>query len=165
MTMLARFFPHPLLTAVITLVWVFLVNDFSAGAAVLGLLLGIAIPLVTGCYWPNPPRLRNPLMIAEYALVVFWDILVSNVQVAMLVLFRRGASLRSRFVTVPLDLTSPEAIAILAGTITMTPGTVSADLCADGTAILVHCLETDDPDGTVAQIKQRYERRLKEIFP
>ena len=55
-------------------------------------------------------------------------------------------------------------IAVLAGTITLTPGTVSADLCADGGALLVHCLETDDPEGTVARIKERYEDRLRRIF-
>jgi multicomponent K+:H+ antiporter subunit E len=80
------------------------------------------------------------------------------------VLFRRAETLRSRFITVPLDLRTPEAITVLAGTITMTPGTVSADVSADMRALLVHCLETDDPDGVVAQIKSRYERRLKEIF-
>ena len=72
--------------------------------------------------------------------------------------------MRSRFVTVPLDLTSAEAIAVLSGTITMTPGTVSADLSSDGTKLLVHCLEADDPDAVVAEIKNRYERRLREIF-
>jgi len=96
--------------------------------------------------------------------VVLWDIVVSNIQVAKLVLFRRGDSLRSQFVVVPLELTSPEAIATLAGTITMTPGTVSVDMSADGRALLVHCLETDDPEGTVAAIKSRYEQRLMRIF-
>ena len=66
--------------------------------------------------------------------------------------------------TVPLDLTSPEAITVLAGTITMTPGTVSAMLSADSSAILVHCLHTDDPEGVRDDIKKRYEWRLKEIF-
>jgi multicomponent K+:H+ antiporter subunit E len=66
---------------------------------------------------------------------------------------------------VPLDLTSAEAITVLAGTITMTPGTVSATLAADGSAILVHCLHTDDPDSVRDDIKSRYERRLLEIFP
>jgi multicomponent K+:H+ antiporter subunit E len=47
----------------------------------------------------------------------------------------------------------------------MTPGTVSATLAADGGCILVHCLHTDDPDGVRDEIKSRYERRLKEIFP
>jgi multicomponent K+:H+ antiporter subunit E len=65
---------------------------------------------------------------------------------------------------VPLRLKSAEAITVLAGTITMTPGTVSADLSADGRSLLVHCLETDDPKGTVDGIKDRYERRLLEIF-
>ena len=57
-----------------------------------------------------------------------------------------------------------EAITALAGTITLTPGTVSADLSADGRSLLVHCLETADPAATVSQIKERYDRRLKEIF-
>jgi multicomponent K+:H+ antiporter subunit E len=65
---------------------------------------------------------------------------------------------------VPVELTSAEAITVLAGTITMTPGTVSATLAADGAAILVHTLDTDDPDAVRDQIKSRYERRLKEIF-
>lgn len=162
--MLARLLPHPILSVTVAIAWVMLANDLSAGHVILGALLGIAIPRLTAPYWPGSPALRRPGAVIGFCLVVLWDILVSNVQVAYLVLFRRGESLRSRYVTVPLDLTVPEAIVALAGTITMTPGTVSADLSADGRALLVHCLDTDDPEGTVAQIKQRYERRLKEIF-
>lgn len=161
---MSRILPHPGLTLVITGVWLLLVNAFSLGALVLGLVIGVLVPLFTGPYWPGRPKVRHPLKIVAYLAIVIWDIVVSNVQVAYLVLFRRGESLRSRFVTVPLELTTPEAITVLAGTITMTPGTVSADLSACGRALLVHCLETDDPEGTVAQIKSRYERRLKEIF-
>jgi multicomponent K+:H+ antiporter subunit E len=47
----------------------------------------------------------------------------------------------------------------------MTPGTLSAMLCADGRSILVHALHVDDPDAVRDAIKDRYERRLKEIFP
>ncbi len=159
-----RMLPHPLMSVLIALVWLALMNDVSAGNIVLGAVFGLLVPPLLAGYWPDRPKIRNPFMIVEYSLVVLWDIVVSNVQVAYLVLFRRGASLRSQFITVPLDLTSPEAITVLAGTITMTPGTVSADLSADGHSLLVHCLDTDDPDGQVRQIKERYERRLKEIF-
>lgn len=162
--MMERLLPHPLLTLMIVLVWLLLANDVSIGHLVLGLIIGVLVPRFTSVYWPDRGRVRNPMAILGYFLVVLWDICVSNVQVAYLVLFRRGDSLRSRFVTVPLDLRSPEAIAVLAGTITMTPGTVTADTSAEGRALLVHCLETDDPDAVVAQIKDRYERRLKEIF-
>lgn len=162
--MMARLFPQPILSIVIALVWVLLVNDVSAGAVALGILLGWAIPKLTSRYWPERPRIRRPLAVLEYFGIVLKDIAVSNIQVAYLVLFRRGDTLQSQYVTVPLDLTTAEAITALAGTITLTPGTVSADLSADGRSLLVHCLETTDPAVTVAQIKERYERRLKEIF-
>ena len=155
--------PHPLPTVLIVVVWI-LLNDVSWGAAMLGLILGILVPRLTSAFWPDRPVVRSPLTIIEYALVELWDIVVANFQVAYLILFRRGDDLQSQFVTVPLDLKSPEAITALAGTITMTPGTVSASLSADGRALLVHCLETDDPEKTVSEIKSRYESRLQRIF-
>ena len=162
--MTSRIFPHPILTAVVATMWIFLVNDFSAGTVALALFLGWAIPSFTSRYWPDRPRVRHPLKVITYLGIVLIDIVVSNVQVAYWVLFRRGESLQSRFVTVPLSLTTAEAITVLAGTITLTPGTLSADLSADGSALLVHCLEAPDAEAVVAQIKHRYERRLKEIF-
>lgn len=162
--MRTRLFPHPVLTVILAAVWVLLVNDFSWAAVAFGLLLGIAISRITSAYWPGRSRIRNPMAILEYLVIVLLDIFVSNVQVARLVLFRRGDSLKSQFVTVPLALESPEAIAMLAGTITMTPGTLSADLSADGRSLLVHCLETSDAAAIVATIKSRYEQRLMRIF-
>ncbi len=162
--LIARFLPHPLLTLTLTVVWLMLMNDFSLGNLLLGLILGITVPQITAAYWPRRPRVRRPLKIAEYILVVLWDICVANVKVAYIVLFKANRQLRPHFITIPLEIYSPEAITVLAGTITMTPGTVSADLSADGRSLLVHCLDTADPEGEVAGIKQRYEARLKEIF-
>ncbi|QTL03744.1 Na+/H+ antiporter subunit E [Aquabacter sp. L1I39] len=159
-----RLLPHPLLTLLIALVFVFLMNAATPGVVVLGLILGVAIPLITAPFWPGRPRLKAPLTAASYVVVVLWDIVVSNIEVAQLILFRPVDRLRTRYITIPLDLVTPEAIAMLAGTITMTPGTVSADLSADGKALLVHCLDAGDPDGAVATIKARYESRLKRIF-
>jgi multicomponent K+:H+ antiporter subunit E len=162
--MISRIFPHPLLTLTLIIVWQMLVNYVSLGTLVFGLILGTVIPLITAAYWPDRPRLKNPAMIVEFVLVVLWDIVVANVVVAMTILFTRNSAMRPTWVTVPLDLRTPEAITVLAGTITMTPGTVSSDIAADGRSILVHCLNATDPDAVVAEIKHRYERRLKEIF-
>ncbi len=162
--MQSRLLPHPLLTLTLTLAWLLLINKFTLGNLVLGLAIGFIVPVMTANYWPDRPRLRNPLMAAEYAAIVLWDIVVANIVVAAIILFKRNADIRSAWICVPLDLTSPEAITVLAGTITMTPGTVSAMLASDGRSILVHCLHIDDPDGIRDQIKARYENRLKEIF-
>jgi multicomponent K+:H+ antiporter subunit E len=135
------------------------------GNLILGTAFGLVIPMLTAAYWPNRPAIARPFKVLEYALVVLWDIVVANVQVAMIILFKRERAIHSQWIPIPLDLTSAEAITVLAGTITMTPGTVSAMLSADGSAILVHCLHTDDPDAIRDEIKTRYERRLLEIFP
>lgn len=162
--MIARLLPHPLLTLLLVAVWQMLVNYVSLGTLVFGLILGILIPLLTAPYWPDRPRLKHPAMIVEFILIVLWDIVVANVSVAKIILFKRNEDMRPTWVTVPLDLRSPEAITVLAGTITMTPGTVSADVAADGRSLLVHCLDAADPDAVRDDIKQRYERRLREIF-
>ena len=112
--MFRRIIPYPLLTLVIAVVWLLLVNTLSLGALAMGLILGVVIPLLTSSYWPNRPRLRSPLTMIEYAVIVLWDIVVSNVLVAYLIIFRRSRDLRARFITVPLELRAPEAIAVLA---------------------------------------------------
>ncbi|WP_147109266.1 Na+/H+ antiporter subunit E [Tateyamaria sp. syn59] len=163
--MLTRLIPHPFLSLTLILVWIGLVNKFTLGNLILGTAFGLIIPMLTAAYWPNRPSIARPLKIAEYVLIVLWDIIVANVQVAMIILFKRETEIRSQWIPIPLELTSAEAITVLAGTITMTPGTVSAMLSADGGSILVHCLHTDDPDAIRDEIKSRYERRLLEIFP
>lgn len=164
MKLIRRLFPHPHLSALLVLVWCLLGNSFSLNTLVFGLFLGVVIPFATASYWPDRPRLKRPVKIAEYMIIVIWDIIVANVVVAWLILFRRNDSLRPNWVAIPLDLRSPEAITMLAGTITLTPGTVSADLSDGGHVLLVHCLNAEDPLAVRDEIKQRYERRLKEIF-
>lgn len=162
--MLNRLVPHPVLSITLMLVWLALVNTVTLGNLLLGGALGIAVPILTSAYWPDRPNLKNPLAIAEYALVVLWDIIVANIHVAAIILFRRSSDIHSHWIVVPLELTSAEAITVLAGTITLTPGTVSVTFSADAGSLLVHCLHTDDPDSVRANIKARYERRLMEIF-
>lgn len=160
-----RWIPHPLLSVVLVFVWMLLQNDFSMGTLVLGCVLGVAIPIITSGFWPSRPPVRAYGRAIGFTLLVMYDVLVANVAVARLVLFRASDRLRPCWISVPLELKSPEAISLLAGTITMTPGTVSCDLSADGRSLLVHCLDAPDPDAVVRDIKTRYEARLRRIFP
>lgn len=162
--MIRRLYPHPWLSVLLFLTWFGLVNQVKVGSAVMALILATAIPLLTAPWWPNRPRIRAPLALARYILMVLWDILVANVQVARIILFMPNDRIQSRWIAIPIDLTSPEAITLLAGTITMTPGTLTADLSADGRVLLIHSLHAPDPDAIRDEIKTRYEARLKRIF-
>lgn len=157
-------FPHPLLTVLLAIVWILLQNEFSAGMAVFGLILGIIITKMTAIWWPERPGSINLGRMFIYAMIVLWDIMVANIHVAWIVLTKPNSKLKPAWIVIPLDLVQPEAITVLAGTITLTPGTLSADLSDEGHSLLVHVLHTEDPDGERDGIKERYERRLKEIF-
>ncbi|WP_223422723.1 Na+/H+ antiporter subunit E [Tateyamaria pelophila] len=156
--------PHPLLTLLLVVVWTLLQNDVSAGMVVFGVILGIIIPQITAAWWPDRPQTIRLGHMFSYAMVVLWDIMVANIEVAKIVLTVPNSELKPAWIAIPLDLVQPEAITVLAGTITLTPGTVSADLSDEGHSLLVHVLHTDDPDAVRDEIKNRYERRLKEIF-
>lgn len=162
--MLRRVFPHPVLSLGLFGLWVLMVNHPHLGNLVMAAIVATSVPLITSVWWPDRPPIRNlPAMIA-YAVLVMWDVVLANLQVAKIILFRRNEDIRSAWITVPLDLRTPEAIAVLAGTITMTPGTVTADMSADGRALLIHSLHAPDPDAIRDEIKSRYEARLKRIF-
>lgn len=156
--------PHPFLTLLLALVWIMLQNEVSAGMIVFGIILGVIIPRMTAIWWPDRPIGFRLGKMVSYSIMVMWDILVANVQVAWIVISVPNAKLKPAWIVIPLELTQPEAITVLAGTITLTPGTVSADLSDEGHSLLVHVLHTHDPDAVAKDIKTRYELRLKEIF-
>lgn len=162
--MIRRIIPHPYLSALLVLIWMLLVNRFAWGSLVFAVILSIVIPALTEPYWPDRARIRNPGKVLSYIALVIWDIIVANIQVAMIVLFKPNRDLRPAWISIPLKLRSPEAITVLAATITLTPGTVSADLSEDGHALLVHCLHAPEPESVIEDIKTRYEARLMEIF-
>ena len=91
------------------------------------------------------------------------DIVKSNIVVARQVLGPESR-IRPAFVWVPLDIRDPHGIVALAGIITLTPGTLSSELSDDRRHLLVHAFNVDDEQALIAEIKQRYEAPLREIF-
>jgi multicomponent K+:H+ antiporter subunit E len=158
-----RWLPHPILSVVLLAVWLLLVNSIQPGHIVLGAIIGLVIPLFTKRFWPQSPHIRRPLILLKFMATVAWDIVIANLQVAMLILGPRK-KMRPRLVWLPLELQSEFAIAILANTISLTPGSVTADVASDRKSLLIHCLHVNDEAAFIDNVKRRYERRLKEIF-
>ena len=146
------------------IVWLLMANSITVGGVVLGAVFALVLPKFTQPFWPDRPRMRFGRAFLGYLAIVLLDIVVANFQVAWLILFRRNRDLRARWLVVPIELTTPEAITMLAGTISLTPGTVSSDVSADGRFLLVHGLDVADEVAEVARIKARYETRLQRIF-
>ncbi|HEY6133728.1 MAG TPA: Na+/H+ antiporter subunit E [Rubrivivax sp.] len=155
--------PYPALSALLALMWLALQQSLAVPQLITAALLGLAVPrLVAGFLGPaNQPW--HPALILRFMGIVLWDIVVSNLTVARIVLNPWSAP-QPAWVEVPLDIEHPLAIMLFASIITTTPGTVSAVVDEPGRRILVHALDCADPQGAALQMKQRYEAPLRRIF-
>jgi len=155
--------PHPILSLMLLALWLLLVNSVSLGNLLLGVILGWLIPLFTARFWEAQVRIRRPLLLLRFLRVVLFDILVANIAVAALVV---GPSERIRpgFILMPMRLRGNVGLSLLANTISLTPGTLSAFLSADRTLLVIHALQADDADAIIETIRERYEQPLLEVL-
>ncbi|WP_088329171.1 Na+/H+ antiporter subunit E [Lacimicrobium sp. SS2-24] len=164
MSMTSRWLPMPFHSLLLLAVWLMLNGSLSLGHLLLGSVLAIVIPLICAPLQVPQPKIARPLKALRYVIMVLGDIVVANVQVALLVVgpMRR---INPGFVAVPLDLDETFPITVLASTVTMTPGTVSAEVSSDRNWLYVHVLNMpDDEQEVIDLIKTRYEAAIKEIF-
>jgi multicomponent K+:H+ antiporter subunit E len=155
--------PRPLLSATVFLLWAVITNAASLACCCSAGLLAIAVPRLTLPFWPDPPRLVRPWRAVRLFAVFAADIVTANWRVARQVvgpLHRLSPAL----IEVPLDLRDPFLATLLASVVSLTPGTVAIDVDRQRWILLVHALDAPDPQALVREIKDRYERPLKEIF-
>jgi multicomponent K+:H+ antiporter subunit E len=158
-----RLLPSPTISILLFIVWLLLNNTLEPGHLVLGAFLALLIPLLTSGMQDPQPSIRKPLVAIRYVCMVIADIVVANFEVAFLVI-GPAKRLSPAFVAVPIDIQHELPITILASTVSLTPGTVSAEISEDKQWLYVHVLKLTDKDELIALIKQRYERPLMEIF-
>ena len=156
--------PHPLVSAVLLVLWLLLNVTMSPGH----ILLGSAVALAGG--WAlhalSPPRARvgRPGAILRLCALVITDIVRSNVAVARIVLGVGGRARMSGFVDISLELRDAYGLAVLACIITSTPGTLWVKHEAGTGMLTIHVLDLIDESEWIETIKGRYERLLLEIF-
>ncbi|WP_341886664.1 Na+/H+ antiporter subunit E [Variovorax sp. YR752] len=159
----AGWLSHPVLSLLLAAAWLLLQQSLAVPQLISAVVLGLGLPRLLHGFLGPGARLRAPVTALRFAGIVLWDIVLSNLTVARLVL-NPASRPQPAWVPVPLALTNPTAITLLATIITTTPGTVSCVVDEARGEILVHALDCTDPAGMAAQIKQRYEAPLLEIF-
>ncbi|MCO6387413.1 Na+/H+ antiporter subunit E [Aliihoeflea sp. 40Bstr573] len=155
--------PYPLLAVGLAFMWLAL-GGFTPGHLVLSVLVAVAASHALRALGEASPRVRRFAAIPELLGIVLYDIVRSNVAVALIILRGRRASRTSGFITVPIRLTNPSALAILAIVLTSTPGTAWLDYNSARRTLLVHVFDLVDEAEWIDIITNRYERLLLEIF-
>ena len=166
MKVLRSVLPAPLLSLALFVAWLMLNESASAGHLLLAAVLALAVPLLTERFRQDKPHLGRWRAVASLAGAVLVDIVKSNIAVARLILGPE-ARIQPRFIWVPLRLRDPHGLVALAGIVTMTPGTLSADFSSDHRHLLIHAFDVDDDAAQrtlISDIRTRYEAPLIRIF-
>ncbi|WP_114944577.1 Na+/H+ antiporter subunit E [Microvirga calopogonii] len=158
------FLPYPLLSAALLALWLLLNQSVSAGQLVLGSVLAVLASWAMAALRPEKPRIRRPGVALRLAGMVFVDILRSNLAVGRIIVRSRVPGVNAGFMTIPLDMRSRHGLAVLSIIITSTPGTIWVNYDSAKGTLLLHVLDLVDETVWLRLIKDRYERRLMEIF-
>lgn len=154
-----------LLNLLLALAWAALVGSFEPLNLLFGFLLGYLVLGLSERHLSSGRSryVRKSLLAAQLAGTLLVDMVKANLRVAATVLSPRMA-LRPAVVAVPLDLRSEGAITLFSNMITLTPGTLSLDISSDRRFIFVHVFWLVDAESFQKELKNGYERRIKELM-
>ena len=159
-----RWLPYPAMSLFLMSTWLVLNQSLALGHVLIGALLGLSLGAVFGQLQPPPLRLRNRGRLVRLLGVVVGDVIRSNLALLRILLTGRTHAVKSGFVTIPLRLTDPYGLAVLACIITATPGTIWMSYRAREGLLLIHVFDLVDDDVWIRTITERYETPLREIF-
>jgi multicomponent K+:H+ antiporter subunit E len=145
--------------------WLILNESFAPGHWLLGAVLALGGVAVYSRLQPAGNRVRNrPLAALQLLALVLGDIVRSNVAVARIVLGLGAGKRTAGFLSLPLELRHPGGLAVFACIITATPGTSWVRYDSAAGVVTIHVLDLVDEQAWIHLFKERYERRLLEIF-
>ena len=160
---MTRWLPHPWIALWLLVAWLLLQQSLTAPTIVLGIVLALALSWALGKLELPRVRVRKLGTLLMLLARVFGDIVRSNFAVAKTILSPRPR-VSSGFVTIPLEMTHPYALALLACIITATPGTIWVSHDSRRRVLVIHVLDLVDESTWIANIKRRYEQPLLRIF-
>lgn len=152
-----------LINILLMLAWAAVTGSFSEVNLAFGFLLGFGALFL----------IREQVGTGEYtnrvakgfalALLFVYELVLSASRVAMIVL-RPRIKLQPGIIAFPLTVDRDFEITMLANLITLTPGTLSVDVSEDRKILYVHCIDVPDPQATIDDIKNGFERKILEVF-
>ncbi len=153
------------LVVILALIWAAVTGSFT----LLNLLLGGAVSALAVMFIRDrvdqPHFLRRMGRIISLGALFFYELALSAWRVAVLVCRpNMHGQLRPAIFAFPLTVQSDQEITLLSNLLTLTPGTLGLDVSEDKKYLYVHALEYRDEEEMIANIRDGFEARIREVF-
>lgn len=149
------------------LVWLALTRSLEAQEVLVGAGICLVFSLLLNTHYIRlglpPLTVKRAAFFAVYLVVLLWEIMKANLDVAYRVIHPR-MPISPGVVVIKTKLTSDIAKMILANSITLTPGTFTLDVIGD--RLLIHWInvKAEGVEEATELIGERFEKYLRVIF-
>lgn len=144
----------------LSVAWALFLGNVNLTNLAVGFVLGFLALVLFRRVLPTDTYIPRTLAVASFLGYFTRELVVANVQVAAFAL-RPKANLSPVIVAVPLRVESDAAIATLAATITLLPGTVAMGVSLDRRTLYAHAIGLPTLDAARASITSVEDRLLK----
>lgn len=152
-----------LLNIMLAMAWSALLGEFTTVNLVAGFVLGYIILWTMQSVMEATSYFVKVRQVISLIFVFLWALIQANLRVAYSVL-APFSKMRPGIVAIPLDIESDVEITLLANMITLTPGTLSIDVSSDKRVLYVHGMHVHDLAEFKREIKNGFERKVREVF-
>ena len=152
-----------LLNILLAVLWMCMWGLFDIYSLTAGFVLGYLLLGVVSRSTPGEGYGTKGWKLLSFTAYFLRILVKANLQVAREII-TPGYQMTPRFIRYPIDGMTDFQITGFANAITLTPGTLSADISDDKRYLYVHCMYAQDRQEAVKELDELRERMTKEVF-
>ena len=152
-----------LLNLFLAMVYVALTDDITFMNFALGFVLGIIVLSLYSRSIGAESYGGMYIRLTRFALYFLRILVVANLQVAWEIITPKF-HMTPRIIRYPVKGMTPVQLTTLANAITLTPGTLTADVDDAGEYLYIHCMYARDRDATMRELDELKDRLMREVF-
>lgn len=147
----------------LAVVWALASGSVTVGTLVGGFLAGLVTLYATRRAIGSSKYLQTIGSAARLLTYFVHELVVANLRVARDIITPRHR-MRPAIVAIPLEAKTDGEITVLAGLITLTPGSLTLEVSEDRRTLYIHSMYTPDADRVRRDIKNGLEARLLKVL-
>ncbi len=151
-----------LLNLFVSLIWVLLSRSYTIKDAVIGYLVGMAVLFLLRGILSQDFYMRRVWAAIKLFFLFLVELTKANIDVVKLV-WSPKLDNHTGIVAYNTDLETPAEITLLSIMVSLTPGTIPLDFSEDNKVIYIHVVDLDDKQDFKDDIRNTFEKAIKEV--
>jgi len=152
-----------LLNILLAVLWMFMWGIFDIYSIIAGFVLGYLLLGIVSRTMPGESYGIRGIHFLSFWAYFIRILIKANLQVAKEII-TPGYQMTPRFIRYPIAGLTELQTTSLANAITLTPGTLTADISDDNRYLYIHCMYAKDTHLAIQELDELRDKMLKELF-